>query len=128
MFTVERTVKTIKDLDALAQQSEIKYTVMDDTPYKDYFKNMARAEKALYQKWKDLTLTSTAESSLYRVWDYPITEKYTKLYQTMVTTGMVTSASEGLQKVLNAEDGTFAFIHDAKLVHYEVLNLSLIHI
>ena len=59
---------------------------------------------------------SNADQSRYRVWDYPIKEQYTHIFKTIKASGMVTSASQGFQKVLEDEKATFAFIHDASQV------------
>ena len=107
---------TVAGLEALAQQSKINYTVVEGSPYYEYFKNMAGAEEDLYKKWKDMTLASNADQARYRVWDYPIKEQYTHIFKTIKASGMMRSSSEGFQKVLEQEDGTFAFIHDASQV------------
>ena len=49
----------------------------------------------------------------YRVWDYPIRDRYTRIYKTIKDSGMLKSAEEGFKKVLASEQGEFAFIHDA---------------
>ena len=79
---------------------------------------MANAEEALYSKWKEMTLNSGGEETKYRVWDYPIREQYTNIYKVIQNTGMVESAEDGFQRVLDDEQGTFAFIHDASEVKY----------
>ena len=48
-LTVERMQSTVKDLEELARQSKINYTVMRDSPYMEYFLNMASAEEDLYR-------------------------------------------------------------------------------
>jgi ionotropic glutamate receptor len=116
-LTVERMQTTIGGLEELAQQSKINYTVVENSPYFEYFKNMASAEEDLYKKWKDMTLSSNADQSRYRVWDYPIKEQYTHIFKTIRASGLVQSASRGFQKVLEHEDATFAFIHDASQVY-----------
>ena len=115
-LTVERMQTTVAGLEELAQQSKINYTVVEGSPYYEYFKNMASAEEDLYKKWKDMTLSSNADQSRYRVWDYPIKEQYTHIFKTIKASGMVQSASQGFQKVLEDEQATFAFIHDASQV------------
>lgn len=115
-LTVERMQTTVSGLEELAQQSKINYTVVEGSPYYEYFKNMASAEEELYNKWKDMTLSSNADQSRYRVWDYPIKEQYTHIFKTIQASGMVRSSSEGFQKVIEDEQGTFAFIHDASQV------------
>ena len=103
-------------LEELAQQSKINYTVVANSPYYEYFDNMASAEEDLYRVWKELTLSSNADQSKYRVWDYPIKEQYTHIFKTIKASGMVNDSADGFQKVLDDEDGTFAFIHDASEV------------
>ena len=98
-LTVERMVTVVDGLDGLSKQSKIKYTVVENTPYYEYFQNMASAERELYKKWKDITLDANADSIRYRVWDYPIEEKYKSILSTIKSTGMVNSASQGFQKV-----------------------------
>jgi hypothetical protein len=86
---------------------------MENSPYFEYFKNMAGAEEDLYRVWKDLTLSNNADQSKYRVLDHPIKEQYTHIFKTIKGSGMVNTAEEGFQRVLEDEQGTFAFIHDA---------------
>ena len=70
--------------------------------------------------WKDLTLSSNADQSRYRVWDYPIKEQYTHLYKTIQASGLAKDAEDGFNRVLADEEGTFAFIHDASEVRLAV--------
>ena len=69
-----------------------------------------------FRVWKDLTLSSNADQSRYRVWDYPIKEQYTHLYKTIQASGLAKDAEDGFNRVLADEEGTFAFIHDASEV------------
>ena len=75
--------KTIQSLEELAQQSKINYTVVANSPYYDYFKNMAGAEEDLYNVWKKMTLSSDGDQSRFRVWDYPIKEQYTHIFKVL---------------------------------------------
>eukprot|EP00095_Tigriopus_kingsejongensis_P001705 maker-scaffold802_size95064-snap-gene-0.16 protein:Tk01705 transcript:maker-scaffold802_size95064-snap-gene-0.16-mRNA-1 annotation:"olfactory ionotropic receptor ir8a" len=83
---------------------------------------MAGAEAELYRVWKELTLSSEADQSKYRVWDYPIKEQYTHILKTIEGSGLVESAESGFEKVLADVDGNFAFIHDASQIKYEYYN------
>ena len=56
-LTVERMETTVAGLEELSQQSKINYTVVEGSSYYEYFQNMASAEKNLYKKWKDMTLS-----------------------------------------------------------------------
>ena len=60
MKTVERMQTTVQSLEELARQSKINYTVVANSPYMEYFQNMAGAEDELYKKWKEITLNSTS--------------------------------------------------------------------
>ena len=60
----------------------------------------------------------------YRVWDYPIKEQYTHIFKTIKASVLAETPEQGFQRVLDAEDGTFAFIHDASQVSR--LNFNLI--
>ena len=80
-LTVERMQTTVASLEELARQSKINYTVVANSSYMEYFRNMANAEEDLYRVWKELTLNSSGDQSKYRVWDYPIKEQYTHIYK-----------------------------------------------
>ncbi|ROT70490.1 olfactory ionotropic receptor IR8a [Penaeus vannamei] len=107
-------------MEALARQAKINFTTTKDTSIFEYFNNMAKAEDELFRVWKELTLNSTSDQSKYRVWDYPIKEQYTHILQVIEETGPVSRAEEGIKKVLDNENGEFAFIHDASEIRYEV--------
>lgn len=64
-LTVERMQTTVQGLEELAQQSKINYTVVRDSPFYEYFSNMASAEEDLYKVWKDLTLSSDADQARF---------------------------------------------------------------
>ena len=55
-LTVERMQTTVQSLEELAQQSRINYSVVEDSPYYEYFKNMAGAEEDLYKYTDSLIL------------------------------------------------------------------------
>ena len=67
-----------------------------------------------------MTLESNSDQSKYRVWDYPIKEQYTHIFKTIQKTGLVKKPKEGFEKVLADEEGTFAFIHEASQVHFQI--------
>ena len=66
--------------------------------------------------WKDLTLSSDADRAKYKVWDYPIKEKYSHMLETMEKNEMVKTREDGYQRVLDTLDGTFAFIDESARV------------
>lgn len=118
-LTVERMQTTVQSLEELARQSRINYTVVANSPYMEYFVNMASAEDELYRKWKEITLNSTADQTRYRVWDYPVREQYTHILKVINQNTPVDNPEEGFEQVEEATDGDFAFIHDASEVRYQ---------
>ncbi|XP_046392943.1 ionotropic receptor 25a isoform X2 [Ischnura elegans] len=118
-LTVERMQSPVQSLEQLARQSRINYTVVKNSNTHQYFINMKNAEETLYRVWKEITLNSTNDLSRYRVWDYPIKEQYGHILLAIEQTGPVSSAAEGIKKVIASETGEFAFIHDAAQVRYE---------
>ncbi|XP_049951836.1 ionotropic receptor 25a-like [Schistocerca serialis cubense] len=119
-LTVERMKSPVQSLEQLARQSRINYTVVMNSDTHEYFRNMKNAEDVLYNVWKDITLNSSSDQSKYRVWDYPIKEQYGHILQAIDQAGPVPNASVGFQKVIDQEEGKFAFIHDAAQIRYEV--------
>ena len=70
-----------------------------------------------FRVWKDLTLSSDADRAKYKVWDYPIKEKYSHMLETITKNEMVNTREDGYQRVLDTLDGTFAFIDESARVH-----------
>ena len=52
-------------MDQMAVQSKIKYTVVEDSPYYEYFENMAYAEQVMYEAWKDIVLATAPNDTRY---------------------------------------------------------------
>ena len=63
-----------------------------------------------------MTLSSEVDRSKYKVWDYPIKEKYSHMLETIEKNGMVKTREDGYQRVLDTLDGTFAFIDESARV------------
>ena len=69
---------TVQNLEELAQQSRINYTVVKDSPYYEYFKNMANAEEDLYNVWKKMTLESNRSGQNISFYCFPQGKQLTK--------------------------------------------------
>ena len=52
-------------------QSKIKYTVVKDSPYLEYFENMKYAEEVIFQTWKDIVLPTAPNDTKYSA-QYPL--------------------------------------------------------
>ena len=95
---------TISSLDDLAKQTDTKYSVVQGSGTETYFKHMAKIEETFYNNWKTMSLGSTSpntadKSSQYAVWDYPLGDKFTIIWNRMKETGLLNSSEEGVQKV-----------------------------
>lgn len=66
--------------------------------------------------------TPEAKRSDYAVWDYPLEDKFTKMYLAMEDTGFVRSVEEAVKMVREANRTyEFAFIAEAITVKYLML-------
>lgn len=58
----------------------------------EYFYRMSEIEERFYEIWKDMTLNDSLtplERSKLAVWDFPVSDKYSKIWQTMQEAGLV---------------------------------------
>lgn len=124
-LTVSRLDIPIESLDDLAKQYRIKYAPIDGTAENAYFERMAYIEEIFYNVWKQMSLNdslSEAERAKFAVWDYPISDKYTKIWAQIQQVGMPESVEAGIRraKMSTLEDG-FALLADANLVKHAVM-------
>ncbi|GFY79459.1 ionotropic receptor 25a [Trichonephila inaurata madagascariensis] len=133
-LTVSRLDSPIESLDDLAKQYKIKYAPQESTSAATYFERMAYIEEKFYEIWKNMSLDDSlneTERAKLAVWDYPVSDKYTKIWWTMKETGMPKTFEDGIEKVLaskGSQEG-FAFIADSTQVKYAVMtNCELISV
>ncbi|XP_075215254.1 ionotropic receptor 25a-like [Lycorma delicatula] len=119
-LAVERMQLSVQSLDQLVKQSKINYTVVANHAAHKYFQNMKNAEDILYKMWKEITLNNSNFQTQFRVWDYPVNEQYGHILQAIERTGPVPNSSVGFQKVLDSEEGEFAFIHDSAEIRFRI--------
>jgi ionotropic glutamate receptor len=91
-----------------------------------YFERMAYIEEKFYEVWKDLSLDDTmdeVERSKLAVWDYPVSDKYTKIWQTMKEAGLPNTFEEALARVRTSKSSSegYAFLGDATDIKYQTL-------
>lgn len=124
-LTVSRLDIPIESLDDLAKQYRIRYAPIDGTAAQTYFERMAYIEEIFYNIWKEMSLNDSlaeTERSKFAVWDYPISDKYTKIWAQIQEVGMPESQEAALERVRasHLEEG-FALLADANLVKYAVM-------
>lgn len=76
--------------------------------------------------WKNMSLDDSlneTERAKLAVWDYPVSDKYTKIWWTMQETGMPKTFEDGIAKVLaskGSQEG-FAFIGKCGMIGVKFL-------
>lgn len=69
------------------------------------------------------------ERAKLAVWDYPVSDKYTKIFQTMKDAGFPQNMEEALDRVNRDKPTEFAFIGDASDIKYRVMiDCSLVQV
>ncbi|KAK3870062.1 hypothetical protein Pcinc_024667 [Petrolisthes cinctipes] len=125
-LTVSRLDTPIESLDDLSNQYKVQYAPMNGSSTMTYFERMAYIEHKFYEIWKDMSLNdslSNVERAKLAVWDYPVSDKYTKMWQSMQESGLpdgIQAAIERVRKSTSSSEG-FAYIGDATDIRYLVL-------
>ncbi|XP_031337563.1 ionotropic receptor 25a-like [Photinus pyralis] len=122
-LTVSRLDIPVDSLDDLSKQYKIQYSPLNNSEQATYFKRMANIEKRFYEIWKDMSLNdsmSDAERSKLSVWEYPISDRYTKMWQTMQDSRLLKTLDEAVAKVRTSrtQNEGYAYIGDASDIKY----------
>nr|ARN17848.1 ionotropic receptor 2 [Cephus cinctus] len=122
-LTVSRLDTPVESLDDLSKQYKIQYAPLQGSSAYTYFQRMADIEKKFYEIWKDMSLNdslSDVERAKLAVWDYPVSDKYTKMFQAMKEAGFPTDMEDALSRVRRSKNSNdeFAFIGDATDIRY----------
>uniref|UniRef100_A0A1I8PVZ8 Ionotropic glutamate receptor C-terminal domain-containing protein n=2 Tax=Stomoxys calcitrans TaxID=35570 RepID=A0A1I8PVZ8_STOCA len=124
-LTVSRLSTPIESLDDLAKQYKISYAPIHDSPEMIYFERMANIEHMFYEIWKDLSLNTSLtlrQKSKFSVWEYPVSVKYTRIWQAMQDAKLPNTLDEAVARVRNSTHGNeFAFLGDSTDIRYLVL-------
>lgn len=108
-LTVSRLDTPVESLDDLAKQYKILYAPLNGSSAMTYFKRMSDIEGRFYEIWKDMSLNdslSPVERSKLAVWDYPVSDKYTKMWQAMQEAGLPNTLEEAVARVRNSTSAT----------------------
>ncbi|KAK4301458.1 hypothetical protein Pmani_026414 [Petrolisthes manimaculis] len=125
-LTVSRLDTPIESLDDLSNQYKVQYAPMNGSSTMTYFERMAYIEHKFYEIWKDMSLNdslSNVERAKLAVWDYPVSDKYTKMWQSMQESGLpdgITAAIDRVRKSTSSSEG-FAYIGEATEIRYAIL-------
>ncbi|XP_001660418.2 ionotropic receptor 25a [Aedes aegypti] len=124
-LTVSRLDTPVESLDDLSKQYKILYAPLNGSSAMTYFQRMADIEARFYEIWKEMSLNDSltpVERSKLAVWDYPVSDKYTKMWQAMQEAGLPNSLDEAVERIRNSTSATgFAFLGDATDIRYKVL-------
>ncbi|KAF0308662.1 Ionotropic receptor 25a [Amphibalanus amphitrite] len=125
-LTVSRLDSPIESLEGLAKQYKVQYAPMNGTSTMNYFKRMAYIEQKFYEIWKDMSLNDSmteVERAKLAVWDYPVSDRYTKMWGAMQEAGLPTSFDEAVERVLASPSSSegFAYLGEATQVDYRVM-------
>lgn len=124
-LTVSRLDTPVESLDDLAKQYKILYAPLNGSSAMTYFERMANIEEMFYEIWKDLSLNDSLtplERSKLAVWDYPVSDKYTKMWQAMLEAHLPQTLEEAVARIRNSTAATgFAFLGDATDIRYLVM-------
>ncbi|XP_043256878.1 ionotropic receptor 25a-like [Colletes gigas] len=120
--TLERLERSVESMDDLTKQYRIRYSTLANSSAFRYFQGMKNAEDMLYEAWRRMTLdenTPEWNRSKYAVWDYPLEDKFTKMYSAMDEVGFVPSVEQAAKMVRNVNRTyEFAFIAEAVTIKY----------
>lgn len=124
-LTVSRLDTPVESLDDLSKQYKILYAPMNGSSAMTYFQRMSDIEGRFYEIWKDMSLNDSltpVERSKLAVWDYPVSDKYTKMWQAMQEAGLPNSLEEAVGRVRNSTPASgFAYLGDATDIRYQTL-------
>ncbi|XP_018327272.1 ionotropic receptor 25a [Agrilus planipennis] len=130
-LTVSRLDTPIESLDDLSKQYKIQYAPTKDSSTMTYFERMANIEDRFFEIWKDMSLNdslSDVERAKLAVWDYPVSDKYTKMWQAIKEAGMPATLEEAVKRVLQSKSSSegFAYLGDATDIRFlELTNCNL---
>ncbi|KAI5740635.1 hypothetical protein M8J76_005732 [Diaphorina citri] len=125
-LTVSRLDTPIESLDDLSKQYKIQYAPLNGSAAMTYFQRMADIEGRFYEIWKDMSLNdslSDVERAKLAVWDYPVSDKYTKMWQAMKEAKLPNSLEEAVQRVRDSKSSSegFGYLGDATDIRYLVM-------
>ncbi|KAL3316185.1 ATP-binding cassette sub- A member 3 [Cichlidogyrus casuarinus] len=118
-LTVSGLNTGFKTFDALIAQTDVQYTLRNNSASQSFFIKMVNIENDLLLKWTELALNNTPQGSPYAVWQYPIKEQYSTAYRRMKNWGL----ANNIDDILNHLYQGWAVFMDTSLADYYVTNM-----
>ncbi|EFN76791.1 ionotropic receptor 25a [Harpegnathos saltator] len=123
--TLDRLERHIETIDNLRRQYQVDYsTIVDSATYR-YFESLKDNEELLSSLWRQMSLDESVsdwERSQLTVWEYPVDDKYTKIYNAMRKTGLLANKEEAVNSVRRINrTREFAYIGEATQIRYLAL-------
>lgn len=128
-FTTQGLNKDIESIEDLINQNTLAYATIYNSEEMSYFKRIADIETLFHTVWKEMSLNdslSQVERTEMSVWEYPVDDKYTKVWRAMIKTGMPKDLTQAISRI---RDTPFALIAHARDIALPViLNCDLIKV
>lgn len=123
-LTVSQLEAPIESLDDLVKQYKVSYATQLNSGPMAYFQTMAKIEETFYEIWKSMAFNKSAtiqDRARLAVFDYPISTKYTKMWQAMQEAGFPATIQEAVARIRNSSQN-FALVGDATDIRYHVMS------
>ena len=82
-----------------------------------YFGNMAFIEEEFYKLWRGITMNISSDIDVgkYPIWDYPLSDKYSRVWESMQRTGFIKDLEAGIGNVF---EGSYALFLETPVIKY----------
>lgn len=120
-FTLSRIQSHIESFDDLINQNTIEYAPILNSTEMSFFERMANIEEQFFAAWKRMAVdepTTLAERIKFTVFEYPIGDRYVKIWNAIKQTGMPKDLDEGVARV---RMGNFALLGQSTEVAYKAM-------
>lgn len=98
-LTISRLDDSFDSLENVADNYDINLTVVRGTATMSYFKHMSTIEQDFADIWETLNMLDDPRVRRMPVWDYPLGEKYIKIWKRMLDTGLMPSTTVAVEAI-----------------------------
>lgn len=115
-LTYKKLEQSVLNMEDLAIQKKLEYSVVNDSIAYNFFKNMKIVDDSLSRGWADHCGTNEVKyNSLHPTFTYVLDGIYSRMYSDIQLNIPVENLEAGFKRVL---DEDFAFIHDSSELQY----------